>query len=506
MNEIVNTAATPKMKDGFDWLATVLYPLAVILMESFWVYPWLAWVGGWPAFSESRPVLRLASVIITLAVSLLVTRLALRQKWGLWRVRSTVVVSGLVIILLVLAVDYRNGYVFLSGQWFGHVGYTLGTALANMQTLVIAIPVLLYLWWRGIVLGQTTSYFRDIYRTFILGMVALIVLIIFWQLSATSERVTGPGADIGWYVMAFFFFGLVSIAVCHFYLMRRSMPREEAKLTSVWRWLPIMLGVIGGVVLVGFGVASIFSPSLFESIGHGFNAIGNFLSKIVGYILWPVIFVFEWLIKFFIFLLNLLRGTQEQSANVTGNMTQPQFPEVIPKELPPWVTEAIKWFAVALVAGLVLFFLARAVSRMRTRRGRDEIEEIHESLWSWKGLRDDLKELFGMLGNRFKRKPAAAGYSFDEDAAGRMDIREIYRHVLWEGARSGIPRRRHETPSEYSNRVGRSVPEGDEPLKNITGEYEDVRYGEMTVPEEQVDKANSLWQTLKGMLRRLRGE
>ena len=31
---------------GFDWLGVVFYPLAVILMESFWVAPWLSWIGG----------------------------------------------------------------------------------------------------------------------------------------------------------------------------------------------------------------------------------------------------------------------------------------------------------------------------------------------------------------------------------------------------------------------------------------------------------------------------
>jgi hypothetical protein len=502
---MVNATAVNRTRGDFDWLAMVIYPLAVILMESFWVYPWLAWVGSWPAFGVSRPVLHLASVIITLLVSLLVTRLALRQKWGLGRIRTAVVVSGLVVILLVLAVDYRNGYVFLSGPWFAYLGHTLRTALSDTRTLVIALPALLYLWWRGTVLGQTTTYFRDIYRTFVLGMVALIVLIIFWQISGSSGRFSKPGADVGWYIMAFFFFGLISIAVCHFYLMRRAMPREEARLTSVWRWLPIMLGVIGIVVLLGFGVASIFSPSLFESIGHGFGTFGSFLGKIGGYIIWPAVFVFEWLVKGFIALLRLLSGNPQTSDNVTGNLTTPQFPEVVPKELAPWVQEAVKWFAVAVIAGLVLFFLAKAVSRMRVRRARDEIEEIHESLLSWKGVKDDFRELFGLLGNRFRRKPAAAGYSFDEDAAG-MDIREIYRHVLWEGRRSGMPRRPHETPGEYSGRVTRSVPEGRETLRDITGEYEDVRYGDMTVPPERVARANGLWQALKGMLRRLRGD
>ena len=495
-----------KIKDGFDWLATVLYPLAVVLMESFWVYPWLAWLGTWPAFGESRPVLYLASVIITLAVSLLATRLVFRQKWGLWRMRAIIIGGGLVVILLVLAVDQRTGYGFLSGGWFGYIWHALGTTFTHARTIVLAIPVLLYLWWRGIILGQTTSYFRDIYRTFVLGMVALIVLIIFWQITGSSGRFTKPGADIGWYVMAFFFFGLISIAVCHFYWMRHTMPREEARLTSVWRWLPIMLGVIGAVVLVGFGLASIFSPELFTNIGHGFNAVGAFLGKVFSYILWPIIFVFEWIIKIFVYLLNLLRGNQAQTANITGNMTTPPWPEVVSKELPPWATETIKWTVIALVIGLVIFILAKAISRMRGRRARDEIEEIHESLFSWKGLRDDLKELFGMLGNRFRRKPAAAGSVFDENAAGRMDIREIYRHVLWEGARSGIPRRRQETPSEYSRRLQKSLPESGEPLQNITGEYEDVRYGEISAPAERVDSANSLWQKLKRILRSIRGE
>jgi hypothetical protein len=489
-------------KGNFDWLAVVFYPLAVVLMEVFWVYPWLVWLGNWPVFDEGRPVLSLASVVITLAVSLVVTRLTIRREWPLWRTRAVIIGGGLVVILIVLGADYSAGYSFLSGRWFAHTGQALGSAITNPQTIVLAIPVLLYLWWRGIMLGQTTSYFRDIYRSFILGLVALIILIIFWQISSASERFTGPGTEIGWYVMAFFFFGLIAIAICHLYLMRSSMPKEEARLTSVWRWVPIMLGVIGGMVLVGFGVASIFSPELFASIGHGFSAIGDFFGKIFGYILTPIIFVFEWLMRIFIYLIRLLSSDQTQTGNVTGNMSGQLWPEVVAKELPPWVTDAIKWFAVALIVGLVLFILAKAVSRIRDRRLRDEIEEIHESLWSWRGLRDDLKELLKMV---FKRKKELVKeYHFDENVKDEMDIREIYRHLLWEGKRSGIPRRRYETPAEYSGRLRRTVPESDEPLNNITGLYENVRYGENTVPEEQVGSANSLWQRLKGMLRRFR--
>ena len=49
---------------NFDWLAVIFYPLAVVLMESFWTYPWLVWLGGWPLFSEQRPALSLAAVVV----------------------------------------------------------------------------------------------------------------------------------------------------------------------------------------------------------------------------------------------------------------------------------------------------------------------------------------------------------------------------------------------------------------------------------------------------------
>jgi hypothetical protein len=491
-----------KSKSSFDWLATVFYPLAVVLMEVFWVYPWLVWLGSWPVFNEGRPILSLASVIITLALSLLVTRLTLRQAWSIARVRIVIIGGGLVVILFVLGVDYRAGYVFLSGPWFAYVGRTLAATFSNPGPIVVALPALLYLWWRGIILGQTTSYFRDIYRTFILGMVALVFLIIFWQISAASERFTAPGADIGLYVMAFFFFGLVSIATCHIYVMRRSMPKEEAALTSMRRWLPIMLGVIGGMVLIGFGLASIFSPDMFDSIGRGFSAVGAFLGKALTYILWPLFFVLEWLFRFFKYLLSLLRGAPPQTDNATFGNQNLIFPEGTSADIPPWVTEAIKWFVVALIIGLVLFILAKAVSRLRTRRLRDEIEEIHESLFSWRGLRDDLRELLGMMGDRFRRKPVVPGPVFDEDAAG-MDIREIYKHVLWEGSRSGVPRRRHETAAEYSIRLGKRVPESGEPLEDITALYQNARYGDMKLPETQVESANIWWQKLRWLIRKI---
>jgi hypothetical protein len=110
------------------------------------------------------------------------------------------------------------------------------------------------------------------------------------------------------------------------------------------------------------------------------------------------------------------------------------------------------------------------------------------------------------MGKRFQRKPSAAPpYRFDEDAGVRLDIREIFRHLQWEAGRSGISRRPHETALEYARRIENAVPESGAPLTGLTGMYESVRYGEGSPPEEKIESANSLWQNLKGLLRKLRG-
>ncbi len=493
---------------NFDWLAVVLYPLAVILMESFWVYPWLVWLGGWPIFSEQRPALSLAAVIIMLVVSLLVTRILLRQKWPMRVIQTAVIGGGLVTILLVLGVEYNAGHGFLSGGWFVHVGQVLENTVNSPDTIVVALPVLLYLWWRGIILGQTTSYFRDIYRSFLLGMIALIVLIVIWQISSGSEEFVPLGPGIGFNVIAFFFFGLISIAVSHLYQMRRSMPKEEAVLTSVKRWLPMMLGVVSSIAIVSFFVASVFSEEFFTSIGHGISAFFSFLGKVFTYIMVPFNYLFDGIFWVLRWLIDLIRTDQEFQPEGPGGGGLPGFEEVVTRGMPEAAVLAIKWVIIILIIAAVIFILAKAISRFRVRQARDEIEEIHESLWSWRGLSDDLKLLLNMMGAKFKRKraPAIPKDLTDDDLSRRLNIREIYRHLLWEAALSGVARRRYETASEYAGRLEQAVPDSSEPLDSITGLYIDVRYGETSAPEEQVDNANVLWRTLRGLIRRVRGE
>jgi hypothetical protein len=52
-----------------SWIADVITPLAVILMECFWLYPWLVFIGKLPELQVQKTPLSLLSLIFLLGLS-----------------------------------------------------------------------------------------------------------------------------------------------------------------------------------------------------------------------------------------------------------------------------------------------------------------------------------------------------------------------------------------------------------------------------------------------------
>jgi hypothetical protein len=100
-----------------DWLAVVIYPLVVVLMEAFWIYPWVVWMGLLPSFDQIRPPLSMLSVITVLRASLTVTRVFHKREWGLGRIRAAIIGGGFVVMFLVRRVEYGGGYRSLDGGY-----------------------------------------------------------------------------------------------------------------------------------------------------------------------------------------------------------------------------------------------------------------------------------------------------------------------------------------------------------------------------------------------------
>jgi hypothetical protein len=113
------------------------------------------------------------------------------------------------------------------------------------------------------------------------------------------------------------------------------------------------------------------------------------------------------------------------------------------------------------------------------------------------------KAIFQLFKRKKKPAPAniAADWQVEDDIERRLNIREIYQHLLWHGSRLKIPREKYETPSEYARRLGQALPDGKEPLDEITGFYIDARYGDHPAEEKKTNRANSLWERLRSLFK-----
>lgn len=501
---------------NLDWTAVVFLPLTVLLIEVFWLYPWLAWAGQLPVFTWQRPPLSLASLIFLMSVSFLTIRFFSSRRWPMPWIQLGIISCGLATTFMVVRIEYGAGFELLDREWFVYAGRIFLNSFSQPHPMMLALAAASYLWWRGIRLGSSPLYSNDIYRSFVVGLVALVILIIIWGVGLGTSSPQGLTSTIGLNVAGFFLFSLMAMAISHLLTIRQKIPEKEDTAQVPGRcWLYIMLGVAGGIVLIGIGVASIFSTEFVALLEHLWNLTCSLLLQVMHYVFIPIGYIVAGLAYAVQFIMNLFLGGQTtqvfQSENISAIEGLPENPT--PYAPPEWVLTAIKWGIFAIIAGVVIFLLIKLIRRYQSFRAKAGVEEISESLWSWEGFKADLRLFFSMIWQRLERKRnepapailAPAWYARD-DAQGLLSIREIYRRLLREASRSGTVRRSHETPYEYARRLGQAVPDGSGQVGEITELYIDVRYGDIQAEDEQIDYANSLWKALRSLLSRPAGD
>ncbi len=480
-------AAVSKRLTNLNWISVIVYPMSVILMEALWVYPWLVWTGKYPDLDWFRTPLTLASVIFITGAAFFIARyFPDRKRRFLW------IQLGIVMLLILAVVSIEFGVPFsLSGPF------------------ITAVVAGFYLSWRGINFGRSRLFFGDVARHFIIGMAALVLLIIVWEFSLGTGSFESLASTVGIQVAGFFFFGLLSLALGNLQDIQRQGAAGDKAPLSIRRWVPIQLGVVAGIILLGLGIASIFSSDLVALLARFISFIYMLIARALFFLMYP----FEWLaqgVGFLVeWLVNLFQGGKPQQIEAPAFFGPTELQDVPDRYFPPEIIVFLKWGFFIIAAIVVVIMLIRALSRYRAVRADAEVDETQESLGSWQGLKADIRLLFSLLRQRLKRRrrrPAMAGLAPDwylgDDTEGELEIREIYRRLLGEAADYGVARRSYETPGEYARRLGETVPHTGEELDELTGIYIDHRYGEKKTGVKQAEKANGLWRILRGLLRK----
>ncbi len=484
-------------------LATVdsLLPVGGVLGEALRVFPWLVLLSAFGRLGWSTVPLSFWSALAITGLTAFVVRRSVASGWSLGSARILTMSLSVALVLVLTRLENGGGYAFWDLEWGNY-------AFNQLPALAAALGFGLILIWRGITIGQETLGVDYLYRNFKISIVSFVVLMIVWGLVIGFNGGQDMFRAIVPYLLAYFFVALMTLGISNFLSIRQgTASRPRASDLFARRWLLVLLGVVAGVVLVGGLIGSTVSYNLVGVVSHGLSTLGDWLVTAVKYLIgYPIGYLLigvEWLGKIIIAWIQSLMGKPYLVPPEEFGGGPPETPKIDPGSFPPGLLLAIKWVLVALVVAVVIFVLARLISRY-WREPRDKgFDETNESLFSWTGFKADLKGfLKGLLKRRQSAAPAAppiAATVTGEDQY--LDIRELYRGLLWEGEQAGHPKAKWQTPYEYERDLTGLFPDERAGLAEITGTYVENRYGHVAVASDLGQRLMRVWLKLRSALR-----
>jgi hypothetical protein len=479
---------------------TQIIPVMAILMEVLWVYAWMVWISGLAALAWTGTPLNFLSCAILAIATELLAYFSLSRKWSLRRVRTVVLLSSFLLLMLLVRLNLGGGYIFWNGTWVYY-------ASKHTPQIVVGLLFGVYFIWRGISVGRQQNTFSDIYRRFLFGLAGIVILLVIWGIS--GGQISSIWSNAGIYTVLFFGVGLLTLAIANLETLRvELLQHQEAASSFSRRWLSMLIALVLAILGMSIAVASIFSSNIASTLVHGLAIMGNWLLTAFLYALYPIAFIASLLYYVAKFLLSLItHGKPPEQLQPTNPQDWQQLVQnQSPTHIPDAVLMALKWGLIALVVVLIVLLLARILVRFSQNRTEEDIEEVHETLWSWRVFSADLRFLIAWLFRWMRRRrPTRLGVdpleyiiaSTDKNTDRVFTVRELYRALLWEGRQIGSPRRISETPYEYRRRLMPEIEKAASEVDSITEAYILERYGGLKTEPEKLRLLNRLWHSLR---------
>ena len=416
-------------------------------------------------------------------------------------------------LLLTFAVAGLGTLSLFATYWLSPSARSVLVNGGDTSGLVALALLIVWLWWRGLLLGRGRLTRGRIYVRFV---AALGVTIAALAGAATIQGSVRPlAASYLTLLLALLLFaGTMGLTLAQArdasYEMRSAYRGDQPlEMPPVFTraWLTASVGLSLGLSLLALLLATLISRDSVRVLALAAGNIVNGLLDGVEFILTPIFLLFylilnkpiEWLTAYFHRLgppkpLTLptpppCKPTVPAGGVATPGATcAPPAHNAAPTSLLPaeWLT-AMRWGVAILVIVVALVVLARLLKRFTQARQARAFTEERTMLDAREILGGQLRRLFGA----FRRQPAEDERVTDDLAEG--SVRRIYRDTLALATSTGRARRAAETPREYQRRLA-----SDDPLRpgtaappmvagalaELTHAYEQARYGQ---PESDSD-------------------
>jgi len=464
-----------------DWVREISY-LALLGMEASILYPWQATIHDWFGY-RGMPF---GALCLSLWVFYWVA--GLLNCSDLTTDRKQAITAGLVIVSALLNIrlfaypDYGLGQI----GWVGEMADHLFTTERIAQELILILLTFIA-WWRGITAARQgydtpTVWFH--FRVGVIGLFAYLLLAI----------ISNP-IDVTWVLMAFFFFGLVSIALARI----QELGGIHASTLGSRRWLAVLGGATLGSLALGLLTAMVFSRRVLQAVLGWFKPLWDRLGQLLW---WAAMAIFYMLVPLLEWALSWLQreiansGPEGESLFGSSPLVSPLIwgdPEARSDWFP--ICQSI-FVGLVILVGLLL--VARLIRKL-TQRDNGDGDLERESLLSSINIMDELRK---GLQDRLARLRDFVNQFGDGHQRSIASIRKIYASMVDLAEEAGYPRDPAQTPYEYRDTLYTAFPGAKEAVDAITEAYVRTHYGEVPDTREEMNKIVAHWQTIQAHVAR----
>lgn len=360
---------------------------------------------------------------------------------------------------------------------------------------------------------QHTAAFQRVVGTFLAGGILILMLAGMARVdpAAIIDFRRGTIRALILHVLVYFVLGLALIAEARLTLLRTRWQHEEAEVSPAVarRWPALVTGLLLVALVVALVLPVDYSVGLLEALSYALNLVASVLvtvAYIVLYLLGLLLYPLRWLVA---------QGSGDGAPPPPPPMQMPQA-EPTGAGGPPLLeilkTVALWAIAVAMVAYALRNFLREHGASLRgvglLRPLLDALALVLRAMRSLLGGAARVgATLRGTVERRLKaaRRVAPPRWRPPRGMGPRELVRYYYLSTVRRGSDVGVPRRRHQTPEEYSRRLRERVPEADEDLEALTVAFVEARYSDHPLDQAYARGVRPHWESVKRALRRLRG-
>lgn len=434
--------------------------IATAGMEISAIYAWTDFVLA-ALTQRSYPLPEAAAIFVASSILVFLVR-----NWRSIGVLSIHVVASVFLILRNAYVLWYGSEAFWSSAWVADL-FSRGRTPAAWATLALLCAWTVVFWISGGAYARRSKSYPAVCDRFDKGLTWLFVLLFVKFIIRVPVGVQLAENISDRMIYPFFLFGLMAVALA------RSRSEVQKRFLSGYRGIGVVISFSAAVILCGGGLLLLFLPFLRAASQTGYSAL-----KAVGI---PLLALLADMILFsFGEMERKRRIIPKDHVDDIRTATEWKPPIGFFTETDTWIIWTLLGLLVTAFVGMAIWYAWRWLRSSKRETERTGIDIAR--FWRW--LKHWIAYLFRFLVALFAAKK-------------RREPVAHYRALLTWGRRSGLPKRRSETPLEYGYRLKQQLGTVTEEIDSIVSSFNLYVYAQTPCDGQALTRARRALRRLR---------